>query len=883
MTTDRWTELRRLFSELRDLSESTREARLAEIAQQAPDLSAELSEMFAALASPSESVTQAVGGAVQTLDEATTNHLIGKQLGAYTITEHIAHGGMGEVFAAERSDGAFDQRVAVKLIGSRVTSIEDRQRLAAERQILARLEHPGIARILDGGTADDGTTFIVMEYIDGVPIDRFCEDHSLTLDARLRLFAKVCDAVQFAHQNLIVHRDIKPSNILVSAKGEPKLLDFGIAKIINGGSDKSVDPTEFEQRAMTPDFASPEQLLGSPITTVSDIYSLGVLLYLLAAGRRPYTMHGLRASERERLLCDTDPKKPSTTAYEVLRSARETVQFPVQADRLKGDLDAMILTAMHKEPASRYRSARELYDDVHAFLDNLPVRARGRTFGYVARKFLRRHRAAALTGLVLTLSAVGALVYHTRTVSAERDRAEAEVVRAESVIQFMTDIFELQSPNQLGNTVTAKAVLDAGARTLSSRFENQPDTHARLGATIGGIYSNLGLHSEAAKHYREAIALNKANSNVHRQAESELGLANALLYLGDYEGAEQHFRSALVLANSVYEKDSMHRAHFINDLGHALNYQGRYVEARSLFEQVLSIAESAGISDDRVVAAAQANLSQIMHYQGETAAAVPLAEASLAWAEENHESNSAVVSVRKHNLASLFSELNELEEAEALYLQVYEIDLATLGADHLDRDATMTSLGVLYRRMERYDEARIWLQRAVDHAIKTRGPEQFETAYNLNNLAKLEAEVGDTKTAAQHFTEVQAIYAATIGESHPQMASTKTAFAELLLTMNQPDAAIAQATAALRICETELPAGHWLTYKARMLLGQSLLARGDSGRGASTLVEVFEGVSIDLPDHEVYAATVRALLAHYRQSGNAAQEQRFQAMLAQLD
>ena len=879
MTSAQWTELKAAFAELSDAAIDERERRLAELAESRPGFADELGELLTALGTVDQSMTHVVSSAARHVDAQPSRAQIGREFGAYRIVAHIARGGMGDVFAAERTDGLYDQRVAIKLISTPLMTEEDELRFASERQILARLSHPGIARILDGGTADDGIPYLVMEYIDGVSIVEYCRTQSLTLNQRLELFIQVCHAVEFAHRNLVVHRDIKPSNILVTHEGQPKLLDFGIAKIIDTREAPVAEVTELNRRALTPDFASPEQILGDPVTTGSDIYSLGVLLYLLTAGRQPYSTEGLRASERERLLCDVEPPKPSTTASHTLDHDPERPPFRLEPARLKGDLDSIILTAMHKLPDSRYASARALADDIRAYLGNRPVNARGRTFGYSAGKFFRRHRAATALAFALASSAVGAAVYHTEAVREQRDRAEAEVVRSASVIDFMINIFQLQSPDQLGATVTAKEVLDAGAASLPDQFAEQPQVHARIGSTIGGIYSSLGLYEDSARHYRAAIELHDSLGQPKQVAEAYRGLANALMGLGEYDEAREHFETALRIVDREYPAGDIARAVFLNDYGHSRYVVGEYDTARAYYEQAIDIVSTTGETENEVYGAAQTNLGQVLYFQGDFDAALPLLEAGLEEARIRYGETSGEYGIRLHNVAAILLDLQRFDEAEVMLLQSYNIELAAYGADYVELDAPMTSLVSLYRQTGRFEEAVSWAERAVEHSIRLRGREQFDTGYNLNTLAKVQARLNQLDLAAQSARDAQSIYAATIGEVHPQMASSKVVLTGILLAQQKPAEAQRTAQAAVTICEATLPDNHWLTYNARLLLGRAFSEGGDLSQGGEVLQSVFEGLEQDLPAHPLYRNAAEALMQHHRRTGDAAEEGRYQAIL----
>jgi len=397
------------------------------------------------------------------------------RIGPYRLLRTLGIGGMGEVFLAERADAEFEQQVAIKVVTGGAFSRNVQSRLKTERQILAHLDHPNIARLLDGGSLPDGTAYLVMEYVDGVPIDAYCDSNRLDLAARLKLFQTVCEAVHYAHQNLVVHRDIKPSNILVTAAGVPKLLDFGIAKLLDERQavHNTLLVTQADLRIMTPDYASPEQIRGQPITTTSDVYVLGVLLYRLLAGCGPFVLASTRLPDIERAICEKDPAAPSHAVHNdesprarAIAEARKTSAGRLRR-ALRGDLDNIVLMAMRKEPERRYGSSQQLASDIQRHLDGKPVIARRDTLRYRATKFARRHwlPVSAGVGVFMLIFAFAVTTYvQTLHIAAERDRVaeqrertERERIRAEEISTFLVDLFKLTGPERIAATRSPRA------------------------------------------------------------------------------------------------------------------------------------------------------------------------------------------------------------------------------------------------------------------------------------------------------------------------------------------------------------------------------------------------------------------------------------------
>ncbi|MCG8455580.1 MAG: serine/threonine protein kinase, partial [Holophagales bacterium] len=445
--------------------------------------------------------------------------LPGQRLGPYRLLRELGRGGMGVVFLAERADGEFDQRVALKVV-QLGASAGRLSRFRRERQILANLDDPRIARLLDGGVTVEGLPFLVMEYVAGQPIDRYCEARRLGLRRRLGLFLDVCHAVSAAHRQLVVHRDLKPSNILVTDEGTVKLLDFGIAKLLDpeGGAEATAEWT----RAMTPSYASPEQFLGRPITVASDIYQLGLLLYRLLSGRLPYDVGTGGASRAERLICEVAPPKPSAASRELVRSgAPESGAFPVVdpsglaawSRALRGDLDNIAGKALAKAPADRYGSVDALIDDIERHLDGRPVAARQPTLGYLAGKLVSRHRRAVAAACGVLVVVAGLVLSYTLQLRQERDRAEdarlaAERARdeAEALSSSLVDLFALADPERdEGDPVDAMELLERSVERVRDDLVKHPLAAARLLLTIGEIYTKLDRLETAAELLGEVM------------------------------------------------------------------------------------------------------------------------------------------------------------------------------------------------------------------------------------------------------------------------------------------------------------------------------------------------------------------------------------------
>ncbi|MFG0320260.1 MAG: serine/threonine-protein kinase, partial [Planctomycetota bacterium JB042] len=525
MPPDRWDRLEAIFHDALERRAEERDAFVEAASGGDRGLAEEVRRMLAADADAEGLVAPSPGALARKI--ATSAVLeVGERLGAWRVVRPIASGGMGSVFLAERDDRRFEQRVAIKVIRRELVAEGTTERFRRERRLLARLRHPNVARLLDGGETDDGRPYLVMEHVDGEPIDAYCDGRRLAIERRIELFRDVCAAVDEAHRNLVVHRDLKPSNILVTADGTPKLLDFGIAKLLEEPDDLEPDLTRTGNRPMTPGYASPEQVRAEPTTTATDVYSLGVVLYELLTGQRPYGPTVTGGYELERAICETTPTRPSDAvaapsvgsperppdAAGRLRSSRPEAL----RRRLAGDLDNIVLRAMQKDPTRRYPSAGALGDDLRRHLLDLPVAARPDSVAYRARKFVKRNRlAAAMIGVAATAVIGGTAGAVRWAVVAEREReraaeaAEGERLQSDrfrAVNAFLGDLLSAASPAGLGTDVPVGAVLDRAAARIDDELDD-PSVEMDVRLTIGRTYSAIGRHADAALHFEAALAL----------------------------------------------------------------------------------------------------------------------------------------------------------------------------------------------------------------------------------------------------------------------------------------------------------------------------------------------------------------------------------------
>jgi serine/threonine protein kinase/Tfp pilus assembly protein PilF len=776
----------------------------------------------------------------------------GDRIGQYRVLRTLGVGGMGEVFLAERADAEFEQQVAIKVVHGGAAAQGVQSRLKIERQILAQLDHPNIAHLLDGGSLPDGTVYIVMEYVDGVPIDAYCDANRLDVAARLKLFQTVCAAVHYAHQNLIVHRDLKPSNILVTAAGVPKLLDFGIAKLLDDrqAMQLTLAVTHADFRIMTPDHASPEQVRGQAITTSSDVYVLGVLLYKLLTGTSPFVISSMRLTDIERAICEKDAPLPSLAVESAdSAQARGIVEArSTTANRLRrtlgGDLDNIVLMAMRKEPERRYGSAQQMAGDIQRYLDGKPVIARRDTLSYRSAKFVRRHwlPVTAGVGVVFLILAFAMTTYvQSLRIASERDRAAAERVaaereraRAEEVSSFLVNLFKLSDPQEnRGNQVTARELLDSGAKRLQAGLQDQPATKAALLSTVGAVYDSLGQYKEALPILTESLTLQpQSHDKTHIATLLELGSARS--GAGDLKGAEAPLQEALHLSQNDFGAASQESGRSLWALGVLRYRQTRFAEAKELYNRSLNILETAGAPSTDVSALLD-DLAQVYADEQQWILAKQTYERALEIDRRVLGDDHPRVAMRLNNLAIVAQNIGDLKVAEALYRDAIRRDERAYGDQHPETGAARGNYGLLLQREGRLAEAEPLLRSALDVVLKLDGPDNYKVAYARVSLAMLLHDEGILPEAETEFRQALAVYDKSLPANHQYRASALMHFARLLVDRGKPAEALSFSDQSLAIWTSILSASSPRTAQAHAIHAYALSHLGKPHEAAVEL------------------------------------------------
>ena len=689
-----------------------------------------------------------------------------ERIGPWRVVDEIGRGGMGVVYAARRDDGQFEQVAAVKLIKRGMDSDQILDRFLRERQILARMEHPGIARLLDGGVTEEGRPWFALELVEGSPLTDDCNRRGLGVEQRLDLFNEVCAVVAYAHRNLVIHRDLKPSNVLVDPEGRVKLLDFGIAKLLREDDTTEETRTVAAARLVTPGYGAPELVLGDSITTATDVYSLGVILYQLLAGALPYQPGRGDAAQHVAVQATSQPPRLSTVAARASKTGSQGLSAAARAvagRKLDDDLDTIAAKAIQFLPERRYPSAEALRDDVERYLRGEPVRAAPDSLTYRAGKFLRRHRAVAAAAALVLLSLVVGLsvaLWQAGVAARERDVARAEAEQTEQVKNFVVDLFRASDPRDLrGAELTARELLDRGVERLRSGLGEQSDLKIELLTVIGQVLLSFGDHERGRALFEEALTL-----EVGPEPRDQLRLAAALNgageasdHLGDAEAAEERHRRALALRLRFAGEDSLDTAESYHNLGRALDLKRKLPDAIESYRRALEIQRRAGAGELDLFKTL-ADLGDAHRLQGDYAEAERLLsqviERMTRLGLEDHPDRVAYLAV----LAAVHQRLGRFSEAEGLLRSAFELSRELWGESHPDTRLCMNDYAMITLALGESAEAAALMRKVLEYDLEQYGPDHTYVAIGRDNLATALCELGELDESLEQYRMAEAIH-----------------------------------------------------------------------------------------------------------------------------
>ncbi len=888
----RWQQIQSLFEQVVDAPPAEQAARLASACGGDGELLRSVESLLASDRSAEDPLMHVISEAAESLLVEHQDRLIGTRVGNYRIVSILGHGGMSTVYRGERDDAKYQQTVAIKVLHHALMHPRLRSRLHSERHILATLAHPSIARLIDSGEFEDGTPYLVMEHVDGESIDAYCDSRTLFVRERLELFVRVCAAVQYAHRNLVVHRDIKAANILVTSDGTPKLLDFGIAKLLAPESmTHTVPVTRLQERILTPENAAPEQVLGRSITTATDIYALGVLLYQLLTGRSPFRLTSYSQLQLERAICMDDPMRPSqivlakfdaeTDADRSRLSDRRGLSPLRLRARLSGDLDAIIAMAMRKEPDRRYPSVEALADDISRHLLGKPVLARQGDWRYNAAKFMRRHLlalsvvAAAFLGLALI---AGVTLWQNHRIETAREATAQERDRAQQVSAFLVDVFSQADPfTAQGHDATAKDLLDRGAAKIGSQ-NLQPEVRAQLLESIGLAYRRQGLSERAIPLFEQAVDIRRQEKplDTHRTAAALANLAQAHTDAGHLVSAEAYLQQALEMSRKGDQPSSTETADILVQYAQfELSAKSDPERSATLFKEALGIYRSILGGQHLKVAATLSGLAGDASWMGDFAAAEQYERQAIEIYRATVSRNYPDHAVALANLGYILTERGEYTEAEQLLKEALEIERSVFGENNVRVIQAEAHLGDLYARRGDIARAIEATQGAVAAARQGLGPDHYLTGYYLNSLAAQYLTAGNVPAAESAAREALAVYARSLPPQHLYVASMKLTLGEILLRRGALAAAEAELRSSLDINTALAGADNWRTARSAASLGWVLIKRDKFAEGEPLLVAAHSRLLAAVgAQHEATQEARSRLIEYYRATHRDAEAQK---------
>ncbi len=809
----------------------------------------------------------------------------GEMIGAYRVVRLLGSGGMGMVYLAERADGQFDQQVAIKLGRHRLVTPQAEQRLKSERQILADLDHPNIARLFDGGTTDDGVPYLVMEYVDGLPIDIYCDLHRVDVEGRLALFRTICEAVHYAHRNLVIHRDIKAANILVTDDGTPKLLDFGIAKLTDTQGAATDGLTREGAVIMTPANAAPEQLSNRTVTTATDTYALGLLLYRLLAGLPPYSLEGLSPAQFAQLVCDEEPLKPSQKLRRQAADAdrdggaidRATVERTAfdrnttvdrLVRRLRGDIDTIIMKALRKEPERRYESASALGVDVGLHLRAMPIVARSESWFYRAGRFMRRHYVAVTMSIVGALSLLAfsiVVVIQNQRIALERDTARA-------VSTMLEDIFKASDPSRARNAdISAAEILASGTERIAGELADQPALRATLTGTIGRVYFGLGKYEPSREMLEEALAirletLGEAHPDV---AAARTDLAELLIRTGEYDRARQLLRAALATVVAAHGAGSVQAARNLYLLAEVNRAVGDFDEAERFARSSIDIYAATGTGASLELAEARNLLARILQIRGDLPGTESLLRHAIATLREAEGEDHPYMAYYLQSLGVVLLSLNDLDGADIALAEATEVARRVLGEGHDLLAATLIDRGRVLHARGDHDQAIGFMQEALALDTRAFGEVHPRIGYDLIVLGFAMFDDGRHAPAEATFRRALHVVEEALGPDHQYAASALTGLGAVLNATDRVGEATPLLAHALEVRLRDYPADHALVAATRTEYADSLARSGRFDEAEQMLLQSLAVLGDDSGRRTKRALEVSGRLAALRERADA--------------
>lgn len=891
-TPHQWKQLDTLLSRALELDPVNRQEFLDQQTQTHPYLSTELKRLVKLHDEAADvlgnSITDFFSPIMPTSNDSNQTNTdysdfdVGTEIGSYRISDTIGRGGMGDIYLAHRTDGLHDQPVALKVLRAGLDSRDILRRFRQERRVLASLDHPNIARLYDGGITANGRPWFVMEYVDGIPIDQFCEQHNHTILERLHLFISVCKAVGYAHQKLVVHRDLKPSNILVKADSTIKLLDFGIAKLLSDDFDiQNVEAsiTRREDRFVSPGYASPEQLSGDSISTASDLFSLGAVLYKLLTSQLPFK----RQTEFSRFVdYNREPELPSNA----VKSSYINQGFSNAAaeKKLKGDLDTIIMKALRIEPDRRYRTSDQLVDDIERHLNHLPIAAQSDSMSYRVNKFVKRHRIGVILSAISLIFGFGfifMLLYQNSQIKAERALAITERDKAIEVSAFLEELFAASDPafgTTRADTLRVKNYLAHGAYYVRRDLNTQPAVQAQMLNVLGSVNMELGLLEESESLLEESMDIRASLfTGDHPDIAESMNSIGELLHKSDkLEEAKQYLTDALDMRLRLFEYTHADVGKSYTTLANLVNTKGDFKRAEELYRLAIEVFTELYGQYHKKTGAATANLATVLQRQGKIAHAELMHMQAIEIYDQVLDSNHPLIATSSNNLAQLFSEQGKFGDAELHAKRALAIRKELYGDEHPETLSSLNNVASILADIGKIDEAKKMYLRSLELRKKVHGEKSMAVAVALNNLAALHKRTFEYDEAGLFYKEAITIAEEVLGSEHPSVGIIGANLGASLRLIGKREEAETYYLSSLSILQTTLPADHPSLARTKIGYAYCLADRNEFEEAEKLMKEGYETLKEKGSNLTV---AYEAFVHLYELSGNTNQHQRYESLL----
>ncbi|REL38012.1 hypothetical protein DYD21_05180 [Rhodohalobacter sp. SW132] len=815
-------------------------------------------------------------------DFAAANHtekihheeLIGDKVGSYKLTHLLGKGGMGAVYLAERTDGQFNHSAAIKVIRGGKANSEIYSRFVQERQILAGLSHENITRLFDGGVTENGIPYLIMEYVDGMPITTYCDENRLNLKERIELFKSVCSAARYAHKNLIIHRDLKPENILITKSGVVKIMDFGIAKLVMPER-SGIDEPDGIQKSPYISFtnAAPEQLGDEPITTASDTYALGILLHRLLAGVHPLPIKKKTGNQIHEVIKTYQPANPSDKFASLSSATQQQIALErntspyVLKEALQVDIDAILLKCLKKKPEDRYQTVDDLLQDIERYEKNYPVKAVTPSNLYQTKKYVARNGTFLTAAAGFFLIAVISMMFYTHQVQKERDIARIEAAKANQVTNFVLDLFKGSDPEvQRGDDVSARDLLDRGIER-TSYLSSQPEIQANMFEVLGRILTQLGEFSEAEELLTQAIEIRTGlfgESHIQTVSSYE-HLGSLLSSRGDLFEAQNILEKVIEQRSAIFGPEQAALSEANTELGYIYRRLGKLDQAEQLYRSLIDIYEQKLGSEDPLTLLSISSLGVTLHGQGNLEEAEIRYRDVLEKREKLYNTVHPDVAMSMNNLGSLLLNQGRFEESEELLSRALDMRISLFGESHPKVALSTNNMGILKRNTGNFEAAESYFSRALEINTRLFGPDQLQTGINTFSIAELHMLKGEYEKSLELYDTAHTIFTNHLPEGSSFIARSSMGIGEALSMLGPEfldDAAYYLEKGFARV--KELHNDHSVEYGlALMQMGKHSFEKDEPESGTEYLLKSYAILSGIEGYDSARALTIRELLTKY--------------------